>query len=51
MAASADPLAGGWVDINQRLMQLESEFVILKQDIEETLEAEQVSKLSDEVEN
>ena len=50
MAASADPLAGEWVDINQRLMHLESEFVILKQDIEETLEADQVSKLSDEVE-
>ena len=50
MAASADPLAGEWVDINQLLMHLESEFVILKQDIEETLEADQVSKLSDEVE-
>ncbi len=50
MAASADPLAGEWVDINQRLMHLESEFVILKQDIEETLEADQVSKLSGGVE-
>ncbi len=51
MAASADPLAGEWVDTNQRLMQLESEFVILKQDIEKTLEADQIAKLSDEVEH
>ena len=50
MAASAYPLAGEWVDINQRLMHLESEFVILKRDIEDTLEADQVTKLSDEVE-
>ena len=50
MAVSADLLAGECVDTNQRLMHLQSEFVILKQDIEETLEADQVTKLSDEVE-